>query len=93
MINIKRASTTHTVLMYLRMKDRKPSTKESIYKFSPDRFDAPYVVQRSLDVLIRQQFAICKNEQYTITSQGKDALRFITAQQPVERYNDKSSII
>jgi predicted transcriptional regulator len=93
MIDIERSSNTHLVLKYLKMKNSRPSTKKDIYTFNPNRFDSLYAVRDYLNHLIDYGFAICKNKQYTITPQGKEALCFIVAQQPVERYNDKSSII
>lgn len=93
MINIKRGSSIHLVLKYLKMRNSKPSTQKDIYTFNPNKFDSSYDVRDLLNDLIDQQFAICKNKQYTITSQGKEALCFITAQQPQQRYNDKSSLI
>jgi hypothetical protein len=92
-INIKRDSSIHLVLKYLKMKNSRPSTQKDIYTFNPNKFDSSYDVQDLLNNLIDQQFAICKNKQYTITPRGKEALCFITAQQPLPRYNDKASII
>lgn len=93
MINIKRASTTHTILMYLKMKNHRFSTKQIIHNFNPIKFGSSYDVQDSLNFLVDQGFAISKNQEYTITPQGKEALCFITAQQPLPRYNDKASVI
>jgi len=92
-INIKRGSSIHLVLKYLKMKNSRTSTEKDIYAFNPNKFDSLYDVRDLLNNLIDQGFAICKNKQYTITPRGKEALCFITAQQPQQRYNDKSSLI
>lgn len=92
MINIKRSSTTHVVLSYLRMRKSNSVSLQDIYNFNPNKFQHPYIVKRALDRLIKKGFVTCKDSCYTITVQGVYALPKIVQQQPVEN-NERSSLI
>jgi hypothetical protein len=83
MINIKRNSPTHVALCYLKTRGHKWSTENDLMALSPTKYNKRLsTVIRSLDVLVRNKFAIKSNKGYTITKLGIDALRQIISEQP-----------
>lgn len=83
MINIKRNSPTHVALCYLKTRGHKWSTENDLMDLSPTKYNKRLsTVIRSLDVLVRNKFAIKSNKGYTITKLGIDALRQIISEQP-----------
>lgn len=83
MINIKRNSPTHVALCYLKTRGHKWSTENDLMALSPTKYNKRLsTVIRSLDVLVRNKFAIKSNKGYTITELGIDALRQIISEQP-----------
>lgn len=83
MINIKRNSPTHVALCYLKTRGHKWSTENDLMALSPTKYNKRLsTVIRSLDVLVRNKFAIKSDKGYTITKLGIHALREIISQQP-----------
>ena len=83
MISIKRNSPTHVALCYLKTRGHKWSTEDDLMALSPTKYNKRLsTVIRSLDVLVRNKFAIKSNKGYTITKLGIDALRQIISEQP-----------
>lgn len=83
MINIKRNSPTHVALCYLKTRGHKWSTEDDLMALSPTKYNKRLsTVIRSLDVLVRNKFAIKSDKGYTITKLGIDALRQIISEQP-----------
>ena len=80
MINLKRNSTTHVCLLYMKMK-KTWITKKDILAFAPSKFKQEYVIQRSLDRLISQGLATSINNSYHITPSGLLAVTQIAQQQ------------
>jgi hypothetical protein len=83
MINIKRNSPTHVALCYLKTRGNKWSTENDLMALSPTKYNKRLsTVVRSLDVLVRNKFAIKSDKGYTITKPGIDALRQMISEQP-----------
>lgn len=80
-VNIKRSSPTHVALKYLKMYQNKYVSFDQIYSFTP-KFNRPSTLHRSLNTLSRMGFAFKKNDMYTITSPGVEALITIVREQP-----------
>lgn len=81
-ILVQRASKSHTILLYLRMKRGKAVSADQIFEFSPKRFQYLNLVHRSLDRLLTHGFANKQDNMYTITQHGIDYLSHIVATQP-----------
>lgn len=81
-ILVQRASKSHTVLLYLRMKRDKGATADQIFEFSPNKFQYLNLVYRSLERLLTHGFAKQDGNMYTITQHGIDYLSHIVATQP-----------
>lgn len=83
MINIKRNSPTHVALCYLKTRGHKWSTENNLMTLSPTKYNRRLsTVVRSLDVLVRNKFAIKSDKGYTITKLGNQALLQIVKEQP-----------
>ena len=83
MINIKRNSPTHVALYYLKTRGQKWSTANDLIALSPTKYNKRIsTATRSLDVLVRQRFAIKSNKGYTITPLGIKALYQMVKEQP-----------
>lgn len=85
MIPIKRDSTTHVALLYLKMKNS-PVDKSKLYNFSPIKFSAVNVAEKALSKLFSLGFASKEESRYTITDEGKQALYLIVKQQKKQNY-------
>lgn len=83
MITIRRNSTTHVALMYMRMM-KKPVSLQNIFDLSPDKFQQMYRVSRSMRVLLNLQFAEQVGECYAITQLGINALYSMVREQPAK---------
>lgn len=79
---IKRNSTTHTALLYLKMKNNWIS-KNDLFKLSPAKYQQEYRAKRALDQLVFHNFAIIADNMYHITQIGKDVCYAI----PKEQYS------
>ena len=84
-INIKRSSTSHVALLYLKMKNTFV-TVEDVFQLSPSKYEHKYRAQRSLNTLVRQGLAICRDNMYHITHEGKAACFKIVREQPAHAY-------
>lgn len=80
-INIKRSSTSHVALLYLKMMNTFV-TVENVFNLSPAKYEYRYRAQRALDTLVRQGLAFCRNNMYHITHEGKQACFTIVREQP-----------
>ena len=80
-ILIKRNSTTHVALFYLKMV-RKPVTKEDLFNLAPAKYKELNKAELALDKLVSMGFAKLKNDTYTITPLGIQAIPLIVKQQP-----------
>jgi hypothetical protein len=85
MIAIKRASTGHVALLYLRMKNTWVSV-DDLYNLSPAKYEHKYIAKRALDRLVNQKLAIVSESMYHITQSGKDACYAIVREQPKYEY-------
>jgi hypothetical protein len=83
MINIKRNSPTHVALCYLKIRGHKWSTENDLMALSPTKYNKRLSTAiRSLDVLVRNKFAIKSDKGYTVTKLGTQALHQIVKEQP-----------
>jgi hypothetical protein len=80
LINIKRDSTTHLALLYLKMKNTFVSVQD-LFKLSPAKYKSSYKAQRALDTLVSQGLATNRDNMYHITSNGIQACYRITREQ------------
>ena len=83
MIDIKRTSTAHIALQYLKMK-RTFISKYDLIEFIPKRFYRPYRAELCLQKLVKQGFAFEKDNCYAITEHGEQALKLIVKQQYIK---------
>lgn len=81
MIPIKRNSSTHLILSYLKVVSGKPRTVADIRAFSPQKFKDASKIKKSLNTLIAQGFVVQSDNCYNITSQGISALKRIAIEQ------------
>lgn len=81
MISIKRNSSTHLLLSYLKVVSGKPKTVADIRAFSPEKFKDVNKIKKSLNVLISHGYISQQNNCYNITPQGVLALRQIVLEQ------------
>ena len=80
MIPIRRNSTAHLALLYLKMKNNWVSTKH-LLKLSPSKYEYEYLAKRALDKLVHNGFAVSKQNMYHITPQGINACFAIPREQ------------
>jgi hypothetical protein len=70
-------------LYYLKIKGQKWSNEKDLLALSPTKYNNRLSTAiRSLNVLVRQQFAIKTEKGYTITQLGSQALYQIVKEQP-----------
>lgn len=81
MIAIKKNSSTHLILSYLKISSGKPKTIADIRGFSPEKFKDIAKIKKSLNTLISQGFVVQSNNCYNITPQGVRALNRIVIEQ------------
>ena len=84
-VNIKRSSTSHVALLYLKMRNTYVSV-ENLFNLSPAKYEHKYRAQRALDTLVRQGLAFTRNNMYHITHEGKQACFTIVREQPAYVY-------
>ena len=88
MVLVRRSSTSHVILLYLKMKKEFISLS-SIFAFSPQKFASEYNVRRSLKRLHSIGLVSCTNECYAITNEGIQQLYLIVKNQPRSIYNNE----
>ena len=79
-VPIKRNSTTHLALMYLKMKNA-PVSPFDLHLLAPKRLNDTPRARQPLARLVRLGLASVDNDMYTITPSGLLALPLIAAQQ------------
>lgn len=80
-ILIKRNSTTHVALLYLKM-IHKPASKENLFNLAPAKYKEINKAELALQKLVSLGFAKIRNDKYTITPLGISAIPLIIKQQP-----------
>lgn len=80
-ILIKRNSTTHVALFYLKMV-HKPVTKEDLFNLAPAKYKELNKAELALNKLVSMGFAKLNKTFYTITPLGVRAIPLIVKQQP-----------
>jgi hypothetical protein len=89
-LTIKRGSCSHIALLYLKMKrsiKNSPSSVESLYKLSPNKYKKRYKAKNALDFLVTNGLANCDNDMYYITDKGVKLLPIIVSNQKY-KHND-----
>jgi len=77
---------THLALKYASMKKRTTFTSEDLFKLSPKKFKHLYMVNRSLDRLVKNGFIHKQADDYQITPQGYQHLCAIAKPYRGEHY-------
>lgn len=80
-INIKRSSTSHVALLYLKMKNTFV-TVDNLFELSPSKYEHRYRAERSLETLVRQGLASKRDNMYHINAEGSAACYRIVKEQP-----------
>lgn len=80
-ISIKRASTTHVALLYLKMKNTWV-TENDLYNLAPAKYKSRSKAKDSLDRLVKLNYANYNGSHYMINASGLSAMYLIVKEQP-----------
>lgn len=80
-VPVKRNSTTHVALQYLKMKNTW-ITESNLYDLAPVKFKSISKAKNSLDRLVVLQYALYNDTSYMISQHGLTALYKIIKEQP-----------
>jgi hypothetical protein len=89
-LTIKRGSSSHLALLYLKMKRSMKNSScsvDGLYKLSPNKYKKRYRAKNALDFLVTNGLASCHNDMYYITDNGVKFLPVIISNQKY-KYSD-----